>query len=75
MANGNNAYRNCQNVMNPAGSGNVTVTALSYAADAWGQGWAGMSAAPSIKPWQSVVGGTTRRIVGHRQIQLLPAAL
>jgi hypothetical protein len=39
VANSHNAYRNCPRQLTPAGSGNVTVTALSYTADAWGRGW------------------------------------
>ena len=39
MANSHNAYRNCPQPLTPAGSGNLTLTALSYAADAWGRRW------------------------------------
>ncbi len=39
VANSHNAYRNCPRQLTPAGSGNVTLTALSDGADVWGRGW------------------------------------
>ena len=39
VANGNNAYRSCARQLTPAGSGNLTLTALSYASDTWKRRW------------------------------------
>ena len=47
VANGNNAFRSCPAGLTPAGSGIVTLTALSYAADAWGRRWY-VSTTPSL---------------------------
>ena len=47
VANGNNAYRSCARQLTPAGGGNLTLTTLSYTADAWGRRWYA-TAAPGL---------------------------
>lgn len=47
VANGNNAYRSCARQLTPAGSGNLTLTTLSYTADTWGRRWYA-TAAPGL---------------------------